>query len=166
MKKSALILFLFSLGFMAYISSSQAAQYADEVIVYKAKRIMEIKRDNQVIRRYRIALGFNPVGHKLYEGDGRTPVGRYFLNWRNPESAFHKSINISYPDAADKAVARALGHEPGNLIMIHGLPNEAPEYNLSHPNEDWTNGCIALTNEEMDEIWSLVRDGTPILIKP
>lgn len=138
----------------------------DKVIVYKSRRQMDMVKDGKVIRRYKIALGDNPVGHKLYEGDERTPVGEYKLTWRNPESRFHLSINVSYPDVADKAVARNMGFQPGGLIMVHGLPNGATAEDVGHPENDWTDGCIAITSEEIEEFWDMVVDGTPIIIRP
>lgn len=113
-----------------------------------------------VVRSYRIALGRDPLGHKQEEGDGRTPEGRYTIDRRNPKSKFHLSLHISYPNRADHARAAAAGVSPGGDIMIHGL-----KPGVSHP-EDWTAGCIAVTNAEMEEVWDLVADGTPVEINP
>lgn len=142
------------------------APRVDRVVVYKGKRQLHLKADNQVVRSYQISLGENPVGHKLYAGDQRTPEGEYILDWRNPNSQFHKSIHISYPNERDRELAEAWGLDPGGHIMIHGLPNDAGDWAFAYAGLDWTNGCIAVTNEEMDEIWHLVADGTPIKIHP
>ena len=139
---------------------------ADLVLVHKAKRLMELKRAGRTIRSFRIALGRNPVGPKRKAGDGRTPEGVYTLDWRNPDSNFYRSIHVSYPAAWDFDRARRWGVSPGDLIMIHGLPNGAGRAASQHPAVDWTDGCIAVSNEEMDEIWTLVEDGTPIIIYP
>jgi len=137
-----------------------------EVLVRKQERRLYLMAGEDVIRSYRISLGDNPVGHKLYEGDERTPEGRYTLDWRNANSDFYKSIHISYPNTRDRELARAWGLDPGGSIMIHGLPNEAGDYAFAYRGLDWTNGCIAVSNDEMDEIWQLVADGTPIQIVP
>lgn len=114
-----------------------------------------------VVRTYRVALGREPVGHKRQEGDGRTPEGRYAIDRRNPNSRYHLALHISYPNEADVARAREGGVDPGGDIMIHGL-----KAGVTHPDSDWTLGCIAVTDAEMDEIWDLVADGTPIEIVP
>jgi len=114
-----------------------------------------------LVRSYRIALGRDPSGHKLREGDGRTPEGRYTIDRRNPKSAYYLSLHISYPNEEDRERARAAGVDPGGDIMIHGQPNGGMKRE-----GDWTQGCIAVTDAEMDEIWSLVKDGTIIEIGP
>ena len=128
------------------------------MLVNKKKREMVLLRGESVLRTYRIALGREPVGPKRQEGDGRTPEGRYIIDWRNAQSKYHLSLHISYPDAADVARAREAGVDPGGDIMIHGLPDGVRKEG------DWTQGCIAVTDEEMDEIWGLVEEGTPIWI--
>ncbi|HEY1338700.1 MAG TPA: L,D-transpeptidase family protein [Bryobacteraceae bacterium] len=132
----------------------------DRIVVNKGRREMLLLRGESVVRSYRIALGREPFGHKVQEGDGRTPEGSYLIDRRNPRSAYHLSLHISYPNEADRARAAALGIDPGGDIMIHGLSNG------ERKEGDWTRGCIAVTNEEMDEIWELVEDGTPIEINP
>jgi len=142
---------------------------ADQVVVHKGARQLELLKDGEVIRRYRIALGGAPVGHKFREGDERTPEGDYLLDWRNPDSNFYKSIHISYPSRGDRLASRELGHKnPGGMIMLHGLPNyvQSERVRQEYAARDWTNGCIAVQNHEMDEIWTLVPDGTPIRILP
>lgn len=140
---------------------------ADLVVVHKGRRTLELLRDGRPLKTYRIALGPEPDGPKRTEGDGRTPEGVYTLDWRNPKSNFYRSIHVSYPrPGADDVHAVRWGVPAGGLIMIHGLPNGVPAKRMGHPWNDWTNGCIAVTNEEIDEIWSLVEDGTTIIIYP
>ena len=142
-----------------------------EVKVYKAERRVQLLHDEHIIRSYVMRLGFDPLGHKVQEGDGKTPEGRYTLDWRNPQSAFYKSLHISYPNQADKAKAAALGVSPGGDIMIHGSAttsqvNKLPSLMEYFPRNDWTWGCVAVKNTDMDEIWLLVDNGTPIEIFP
>ncbi len=158
---------------MSYSHGSEMATSAmdellpiSQVLVRKDERRLYLLAGEQVVRSYRISLGDNPVGHKLYEGDERTPEGEYTLDWRNPNSDYYKSIHISYPNDRDRELARAWGLNPGGSIMIHGLPNEAGDLAFAYLGLDWTNGCIAVSNEEMEEIWQLVADGTPIRITP
>ncbi|MEY3712527.1 MAG: hypothetical protein RL321_147 [Pseudomonadota bacterium] len=139
---------------------------ANQVIVHKGERRLELWRGRQLLRSYRISLGLNPEGHKQHEGDFRTPEGRYRLNARNPRSDFFLSLAVSYPDKNDVARARESGVAPGGAIMIHGLPNQpkwSPDY---YAKNDWTDGCIALSNADMMEVWMLVPTGTPIDIRP
>ena len=137
-----------------------------EVLVRKEERRLYLLSGDQVVRSYRIGLGDNPSGHKLYQGDKRTPEGKYVLDWRNSNSDFYKSIHISYPSERDRELASAWGLDPGGSIMIHGLPNNVGDMAFAYTGLDWTDGCIAVTNEEMDEIWQLVSNGTPISIHP
>ena len=145
---------------------ARAADKADLVRVDKSERRLELLHKGTVLRSYRVALGNAPEGHKREEGDERTPEGRYVLDWRNPGSSFHKSIHISYPNAADRAAAKAAGRDPGGLIMIHGQPNGFGWWSWLLQLVDWTDGCIAVTDAEMDEIWTMVDNGTPIEITP
>jgi murein L,D-transpeptidase YafK len=139
---------------------------ADLVVVRKGSRTLELYRGEQLLRAYSVALGPHPVGHKQQEGDGRTPEGRYVLDSRNPGSSFHKSLHVSYPSPADTASARARGVSPGGLIMIHGIRNGLGFVGRLQRLFDWTDGCIAVTDRDIDEIWRTVADGTPILIEP
>jgi len=142
---------------------------ADQVVVKKSERKLMLMNNGKVVREYRVALGDAPRGHKMRQGDERTPEGNYILDWRNPRSNFYKSIHVSYPNAQDRMLAKAMGHDPGGMIMIHGLPNYLPQNAIKYANynrRDWTDGCIAVDNHEMDEIWQAVRDGTPIRILP
>ncbi len=130
------------------------------VLVYKEDRRMFLIHGNEVLRGFDFELGFAPAGDKQVEGDGRTPEGDYLIDRRNPNSAYHLSIGISYPNEADIAEAKALGKEPGGDIFIHGTPRRFLRQ------DDWTWGCIAVTNREMEDIYAMVRDGTPITIYP
>lgn len=142
------------------------AAQADLVEVFKGARRLDLKRAGETIRSYRVALGFAPEGHKQREGDGRTPEGDYSINGRNPRSAFHLSLRVSYPDAADRARAADAGVPPGGDIFIHGLPNGLRKLFVRHPRRDWTVGCVAVTDAEIREIWSLVPTGVRIVIHP
>ena len=138
----------------------------DKVLVLKSQRKLLLMRQGAVLRSYRIALGRDPVGPKIREGDGRTPEGSYRLDWRNPRSRFYRSIHVSYPNQHDRRRARERGVAPGGDIMIHGLPNGREAIGRAHAKWDWTEGCLAVTNAEMDQIWSLVPNGTVIEILP
>ena len=127
---------------------------------------MQLLRAGEVLREYKIALGGNPRGPKRARGDRRTPEGLYMLDWRNQDSAYHRAIHISYPNDEDVRRAAEMGVPPGNGIMIHGLPDGQAWVGDVHRKYDWTNGCIAVTDDEMNEIWELVDDGTPIEIRP
>ena len=127
---------------------------------------MQLMLNDEVIRTYRIALGKNPVGPKKKAGDCRTPEGLYIIDRHNNVSAFYKSLHISYPNTKDLDSARHDGHPTGGNILIHGLPKGFEDLGDIHFRRNWTKGCIAVSNQEMDEIWQLVPDGTPIEIKP
>ncbi len=143
-----------------------AAPPVDLVRVDKSERRMELLLEGQVVRSYAIALGANPLGHKQQQGDERTPEGRYVLDWQNPNSCCFRSLHISYPNAADKAAASALGVDPGGMIMIHGQVNGYGWWSWLVQRFDWTDGCIAVADEDMREIWDMVPVGTPIEINP
>ena len=134
----------------------------DLVVVMKANRVMYLYANGEMVEQFPIALGKNPIGTKRKRGDNRTPEGLYYLDWRNPDSIFHRSIHISYPNARDREDADARGVDPGDLIMIHGQP----DYDDREREGDWTNGCIAVSNEAIDTIWNRVTDGTRIHIYP
>ena len=129
------------------------------VMVFKKARTMHLLRGRRILRSYRIGLGFAPTGGKRQSGDGKTPEGNYFIDRRNPESEFHLSLGINYPNARDLAEARARGVDPGGDIFIHGRGNP-----VRRPIPDWTWGCIAVTNDEIEEVYAMVRDGTPVSI--
>ena len=130
------------------------------VIVKKEDRKLYLMHGNQALKTYDIELGFTPEGHKEFERDGKTPEGAYWIDRRNPQSQYHLSLGISYPNNADRAHAAANGRSPGGDIFIHGTPRSI------EGTEDWTAGCIAVSNREVEEIWAMVRDGTPIYIYP
>ncbi|SHG98777.1 L,D-transpeptidase family protein [Cognatishimia maritima] len=129
------------------------------ILVYKEERKMFLMHEDQVLKHYDIGLGFAPEGHKERRGDGRTPEGVYWIDRRNPNSQFHLSLGISYPNAQDRAYAARNGLNPGGDIFIHGRP-----WQNRKGGDDWTAGCIAVTNKEIQEIYSMVREDTPILI--
>ena len=126
---------------------------------------MILLRAGTPIKEYEVALGSDSVGRKAQEGDGRTPEGSYVIDYRKPNSSFYRALHISYPDAADRAQATVRGVNPGGLIMIHGIRNGLGIVGRWHRLMDWTNGCIAVTNSEIEEIWAAVPDGTPIEIR-
>ncbi|MCU4397265.1 L,D-transpeptidase family protein [Acinetobacter junii] len=138
--------------------------------VFKQQRQLKLKHHDQIIRSYPFRLGFNPMGHKQFEGDGKTPEGTYTIDWRNPQSAYYKSLHISYPNPNDLAYAKQRQKSAGGDVMIHGtVPTPATAFPASStymPRKDWTLGCIAVTNADMDEIWQLVKNGTQIIIHP
>lgn len=129
--------------------------------VLKSERLLRLETGDQVVREYQIGLGFEPKGPKLIQGDGRTPEGLYRIDRRNPQSAYHLALGVSYPSREDRVRAWARGRSPGGDIFLHGSPNGMdPE-----PSGDWTRGCIAVRNAEIEEIWRLVPNGCPILIE-
>jgi murein L,D-transpeptidase YafK len=135
---------------------------ANHIVVSKRNRALALMNGEQTLKRYRISLGFMPDGHKVRSGDGRTPEGRYYIDRRNPRSEFFLSLGVSYPNPEDVARARAMGVRPGGDIFIHGGPR--PPADRRRNGGDWTAGCIAVTDAEMEEIWSLVPTGVPITI--
>jgi murein L,D-transpeptidase YafK len=141
-------------------------QPPDYLLVKKSERKLYLMQDEKPFRQYKIALGENPIGPKQRSGDSRTPEGRYVLDWRMESPKYYKSIHISYPNDQDIQSAKQRGVDPGDMIMIHGLPTGRDWRGLSIQDVDWTSGCIAVTNAEIDEIWRYVKDGTPIEIEP
>ncbi len=139
---------------------------ADLVIVEKSERRLDLVKDGRVFRSFDIALGMRPTGHKTEEGDFRTPEGRYILDRRNPDSDFFLSIGISYPDQQDRKRAAERGVDPGGEIMIHGQPNVPSRSEAYYKTQDWTNGCIAVSNSDMIDLWLMVGENTPIEIRP
>lgn len=138
----------------------------DKLIVSKSKRTMEAYSNGQLIKTYKISLGQNPVGDKEYQGDKRTPEGEYKINDKNPNSGFHKNLGVSYPNAVDKKEAERKGLDPGGEIKIHGLRNGVGFIGKFHRFFNWTAGCMAVTDNEVDELYDAVDLGTPIIIKP
>lgn len=138
----------------------------DKIIVTKHIRRLDLISNNQIVKSYKISLGQVPKGHKEYEGDKKTPEGLYFINDKNPNSGYHKNLGISYPNQNDIQHAKSIGKSPGGLIKIHGIPNGFGWIGRFHLLFDLSLGCIVLTNKEIDELYEIVKIGTPIEIKP
>ncbi|WP_103257743.1 L,D-transpeptidase family protein [Tabrizicola aquatica] len=159
-----LLLLVVTLGLSACAPKTKFLKYrgpeVTQVQVHKTDRKMYLFHHDKVLKSYDIALGFAPDGHKQFEGDGKTPEGQYFISHKNPNSQFHLSLGISYPNEADIAFAEAQGKSPGGDIFIHGGPNGKIR------SRDWTWGCVALTDNEMEVVYSMVNPGTPIFILP
>lgn len=136
----------------------------DRLVVFKSERKMQAWSNGTLIKTYHIALGGNPIGHKQYEGDRRTPEGTYIINSRNANSGYHKNLGVSYPNDADRTHAASIGKQPGGDIKIHGLRNGRGYIGKFHRFKDWTHGCIAVTNPEVDELYTAVKDGALIEI--
>tara|TARA_R110000737_G_scaffold237805_1_gene250117 strand:+ start:209 stop:736 length:528 start_codon:yes stop_codon:yes gene_type:complete len=164
------IAMMFGAAPAAVAAGDQTAMFTpfqvDRVVVLKSERKLVLMSGDYVMRVYQVALGRYPAGHKKRQGDARTPEGEYTLDYKLENSAFHKAIRVSYPNSRDRARAIAAGEDPGGKIMIHGLPNKMTAKRVGHPAIDWTQGCIAVTNEEIEEIWKMVQIGTPIEIHP
>ena len=139
---------------------------ADRVVVLKRERTLQLLNHGKIIKSYRVALGGDPVGPKKQQGDHKTPEGVYILDSHNPHSSYYKSIHVSYPSARDRASAQQNQVSAGGDVFIHGLPNGYKWVGKEHRLKDWTDGCVAVTDEEMDEIWRAVPDGTLIEIRP
>ena len=151
---------------LAVAQTSPNSLHADRVIVSKKERTLQLLSQGTVIKTYKVALGGDPVGPKSQQGDHKTPEGLYVLDSRNAHSQFYKSIHISYPNTGDRAAARQKGVSPGGDVFVHGLPNGYGWVGASHRLKDWTDGCVAVTNQEIDEIWRAVPEGTPVEIRP
>jgi murein L,D-transpeptidase YafK len=158
-----LVLFLFGLPFGGF---SRPAKQVDRIVIQKKKRSLSLMSGNEVLKTYKVALGTEPVGPKERQGDHRTPEGIYSIDRKIPNSQFHKALHISYPSAADREHAHKLGVLPGGDVEIHGLGAEWGWVGSNHTLKDWTDGCIAVTNEEIDAIYLQVRPGTTVEILP
>ena len=165
LRAPGILLVLASLCWQAPINAGEFP-VADKVLIEKAKRQLHLLKDGEPFRTFRIALGIRPVGDKQREGDFKTPEGTYLLDMRNPNSEFFLSIHVSYPDHEDVRSARAKGVDPGGAIMIHGQPNEPTRSEAYYRTQDWTNGCIAVSNSDMIDIWLMTENNTPIEIRP
>jgi murein L,D-transpeptidase YafK len=154
------------LALLLCLAASSGGQKADFVLVVKSASRLYLIREGETFASFRVSFGTNPKGHKQQQGDGRTPEGRYVLDYKNPGSRYHRSIHISYPNAKDRQSARKRGVDPGGDIMIHGQRNGWEWLSPIAQLFDWTNGCIALSNRDMDYVWEAVEAGTPIEIKP
>ena len=139
---------------------------ADRIVVVKSERKLQLYREGEILRSFDIALGLVPEGPKRRSGDFKTPEGAYFVEWKNPESDYFMALKVSYPNAQDLAVADAAGVNPGGLIMIHGQPNNGRYSALRSQGMDWTDGCIAVSNSDMVDIWLMTTEGIPIEIRP
>ena len=139
---------------------------ADEVVIDKSDRELHLLSGGEIFRTFKIALGIRPEGDKKKEGDFKTPEGRYLLDTRNPNSDYFLSIHVSYPSTEDRREASLSGLQPGGAIMIHGQPNLPSRSETYYRTQDWTNGCIAVTNSDMIDIWLMTGDNTPIEIRP
>jgi murein L,D-transpeptidase YafK len=149
------------------VADSMDGQWkADHVLVVKGERKLHLLRNGIVLRSFDISLGKNPLGAKMQEGDLRTPEGDYVIDWRNPDSDYYLSMHISYPGPRDIGLANRKGLNPGSMIMIHGLPNDSEPTRRDYLDDDWTDGCIAVSNQAMIDIWLSVADQTPITIRP
>ncbi len=155
--------------FSLFLYANEYIQMADKVIIKKSTRMLYLSAGGEIYARYHISLGASPKGAKEIEGDMKTPEGAYILDWRQPSKRYNKSIHISYPNEKDKRRAKALGANAGGMIMIHGTPTS---WGLSPIGDwlpmllDWTEGCIALSNEDMEEVWDQTTNGTPVYIIP
>jgi murein L,D-transpeptidase YafK len=147
-------------------TSATTELHADRVVVLKKERTLQLVEHGKVVKTYKVALGGDPVGPKARQGDHKTPEGVYILDFRNAHSQFYKSIHISYPNERERAEARTKGLSPGGDVFVHGLPNGYRYVGAAHRLKDWTDGCVAVTDDEIDEIWRAVPDGTPIEIRP
>ncbi len=159
-------IFISALILLSGVVTAHAQQMADQVLVDKSEARLYLLKDSEIITSYKVRFGTNPKGHKQQQGDGRTPEGSYILDYKNINSAFYKSIHVSYPNAEDRKSAWELGVDPGGDIMIHGQANGWGWFEPVMQYFNWTDGCIALRDGDMEEVWKAVRVGTPIVIRP
>lgn len=152
--------------FVLITQSAWAEAAVSLVRVIKGEHKLQLWADDKMLHEFHVVFGGSPQGHKTQEGDKKTPEGRYILDYKKSDSAYYKAIHISYPNAQDIAQAKARGVSPGGQIMIHGQPNGLGWNHLVTQRFNWTNGCVALSNADMDVVWSLVKVGTPIQIQP
>lgn len=163
-RRAAMLLLLVAAGGCSSVERGEPLRRADLVLVDKSDRTLTLYAAGRPLRTYHgLQFGDAPHGHKRFEGDERTPEGRYTIDYRNPASAYHLSLHISYPNPSDRTFAAERGRSPGGEIFIHGQPNGLPAGRLPG---DWTDGCIAVANSEIEDMWRLVPDGTPIEIRP
>jgi murein L,D-transpeptidase YafK len=150
----------------AYAPIQRPLYGADRIVVHKSEHLLEVWGGNTLLDSFPIALGFHPEGPKQQEGDGRTPQGVYVIDWRSADTKYYRELHISYPDARDLAQAQAMHVDPGGEIFIHGLPPGFGDYDPRRFPRDWTDGCIAVSDNAMETLWNAVPDGTPIDILP
>lgn len=163
----------FSFAFLAIVCASCAShpkgdlpQQADTIIIVKSAHTLTLMRGDQILRTYKVALGRNPRGPKFRKGDHKTPEGLYTIDAKREDSRFYRALHISYPSAEDRKRAQAEGYDPGGDVEIHGIENGLGWIGPLHRSFDWTDGCAAVTDSEMDEIWKAVKVGTPVEIRP
>jgi murein L,D-transpeptidase YafK len=171
MKKNILLFFiLFFISLIVYYywpeKNLEVGHKITRIVVFKSKRRLNIYAGDTLLKSYKISLGRNPIGRKEFEGDNKTPEGKYFVNAKNPRSVCYKNLGISYPNKSDILVSKSYSKSIGGDIKIHGLPNRQSFWGKFHRFFDWTNGCIAVTNNEMEELYNSVSVGIPIMIKP
>ncbi|MEA2339897.1 MAG: hypothetical protein QOE82_3904 [Thermoanaerobaculia bacterium] len=157
---------LIGVGFLLMATTGVAALQADRIVIQKAARQLTLLRNGRPLRSYHVSLGSNPKGAKEREGDGKTPEGIYTIDSRNAYSKYHLALHVSYPNAADRLRSRRLHVRPGGEIMIHGTPNRWRGLRVIFQHTDWTAGCIAVSDTEIEEIWKLVPNGTVVEIRP
>jgi murein L,D-transpeptidase YafK len=164
----ALPALFFAFGLFSTTAAPQAATqpHIDSILILKKDHLLELLANGKAVRTYKVALGQGGLAPKRKQGDGLTPEGQYVIDQRNASSHYHKALHVSYPDAKDRRRAAQMGVSPGGDIMIHGLPNGRGAIGSAHRLYDWTLGCIAVTDEEIDSIWELVPVGTPVEIRP
>lgn len=165
-KMTVLTLLLFFPGMGLCGEATEPLPVAEKVRVDKSERKLYLLRNGKPYKAYGISLGSHPVGDKVQQGDKRTPEGRYIIDWHNSQSRYYRALHISYPNAEDRQEAWARGVNPGGMIMIHGLPNKANGDPEGYLGMDWTDGCIAVSNQEIEELMQAIKDGTPIEILP
>jgi murein L,D-transpeptidase YafK len=163
---SALLLLVSADPGVQGIAGANDFPIADKVLVEKGKRKLHLLKGGVAFRSFDIALGIQPIGDKEKEGDFKTPEGSYLLDAKNPDSEYFLAIHVSYPNSQDRAEARSKGVDPGGAIMIHGQPNDPTRSEAYYRTQDWTNGCIAVSNSDMIDIWLMTADNTPIEIRP
>jgi murein L,D-transpeptidase YafK len=159
------LIFLVLIMELTFASASNQPQ-ADKIVILKSAHTMTLLSGDKVLKTYKVALGTEPIGPKRIEGDHKTPEGNYVIDGKNPQSMFHLSLHISYPSAADRQKAAKLGAPPGGAIMIHGLAKQYAYLGPLHRQADWTDGCVAVTNAEIEVVWKLVPVGTSVEIRP
>jgi murein L,D-transpeptidase YafK len=161
-----LIVWALAIFSFAQPAAPSSLRKVDRIVIVKSAREMTVMADGKPIKTYKVALGTQPIGAKERQGDHKTPEGNYTIDAKIPSSRFHRALHISYPNAADRERAQKLGVSPGGAVEIHGLEAKYAWLGKLHRQTDWTDGCIAVTDEEIDEIWPLVSVGTPVEIKP
>ena len=165
-RKPTLHIFILFIVVLCYPGAAYSNEKAELVIVVKSEYRLYLIREGKLFASFPVVFGSNPKGHKQQQGDNRTPEGEYVLDYKNANSAYYKSIHISYPNKQDREDARKRGVSPGGDIMIHGQPNKWGKFSLVTQLFNWTNGCIALSDSDMDAVWNAVDPGTPIQIRP